>query len=276
MRLNKLYVEGKLDSEIYTPLFSGLVTIEMGGSKTSIRPQADNDRSSGIPAGYLRDRDFDFDPPDDMDIPTVDRRDSDGPWGWRLNRHEIENYLLDPQVVAAKFDVETRTWQGHLCDAARRIRWYQVARWTIGFARSRLPLHYKLQTSPDNVKEMRLPADLTEKTSLDWGRKVIAEFLAKVDESLGESSVNDQIEVRRLKFSDELLNDHAQVLTWCSGKDLFAALPTAGIKATGVDSPRTLCKILRDWVRDHPDLFVGFFPEFAALKLEMSGSASTA
>lgn len=40
MGLGKLYLEGKLDSKIFTPLFSGSVTIEKGVSKTSIRPQA--------------------------------------------------------------------------------------------------------------------------------------------------------------------------------------------------------------------------------------------
>lgn len=270
MRLSKLYVEGKLDSEIYTPLFSGSVTIEKGGSKTSIRPQARNDRSSGILAGYLRDRDFDFDPPDDMDVPTVDIADNDVRWGWRLNRHEIESYLLDPQVVVAKFGSEIKAWQDHLCDAARRIRWYQVARWTIGYARSGLPPNYKLQTSPDEVKEMRLPADLSEQASLDWGRQVIAEFRARVDRNLCEQSVNEQIEAKRLKFTDELLGDHAYMLAWCSGKDLFAALPEAALQQIGAENSKTLCNILRDWVRGHPDEFIGFFPEIAALKQQIT------
>ena len=273
MRLSKLYVEGKLDSEIYTPLFSGAVTIEKGGSKTSIRPQARNDRSSGILAGYLRDRDFDFDPPDDMDIPTIDLADGDVPWGWRLNRHEIESYILDPQVVAAKFGIEAEAWQDHLCEAGKIIRWYQIARWTIGYARSGLPPNYKLQTSPNDVNEMRLPADLSEQASLDWGRQVIAEFRARVDQNLCEQSVNDKLESNRLKFTEELLSSHAYVLAWCSGKDLFAALPATGLQQTGAQNPKTLCNILRDWVRDHSDEFIGFFPEIAALKQQVTGTS---
>lgn len=270
MRLSKLYVEGKLDTEIYTSLFSGLPTIEKGGSKNSLKPQARNDRSSGIQAGYLRDRDFDHDPPDDMDIPTVDGSDNGRAWGWRLNRHEIENYLLDDQVVAARFGIRSAVWQNLLCRKGEQIRWYQVARWTIGYARSQLPPNYNLQTRPRDVDEMRLPDDLTEQASLRWCRETISEFHQRIDQCLAEDVVNEQIERRREQFLPDLLNDHQHVLKWCSGKDLFASLDQADLQGTGADSPKSLCNLLRDWVLGNPDTFIGFFPEFAALKQNFS------
>ncbi|MHC4880850.1 MAG: hypothetical protein ACYTGL_30730 [Planctomycetota bacterium] len=273
MPLSKLYVEGKLDSEIYTPVFAGAVTIEKGGSKNSLRPQAGRDRQSGIQAGYLRDRDFDFDPPDDMESPTADSL-GDEVWGWRLNRHEIENYLIDSRVVEAKFGIEANLWQDWLREAGMKICWYQVARWTVGYARSQLPPHYKLQTSPGTVAEMRLPADLSEEASLTWCRSTIEAFHTRIDECLGESAVAAHIQSRAEHFSEERLGDPLHILTWCSGKDLFAALPDDALQVTLVESPATLCNILRDWVRDHPEEFVDFFPEFAALKQHMISVSS--
>jgi hypothetical protein len=84
--------------------------------------------------------------------------------------------------------------------------------------------------------------------------------------------VSEQIERRRERFSDELLDDALHVLQWCSGKDLFAALIDEDLQDVRMQDPQTLCNILRDFVRDHSDEFVGFFPEFAALKHQIAGS----
>jgi len=273
MSLNKLFVEGKLDVEIYTKVFAGSLTIERGGSKNSLRPQAGNDRKVGIHAGYLRDRDFDFSPPKKMDVPTVDSPKADQPWGWRLNRHEVENYLLDPKVIQAKFSIDEGIWQQHLCEAGRKIRWYQIARWVVGHARANLPPNYRLQTSPEDVDEMRLPQDLNEQPSLQWCRETIREYLTRVTGALNEETVEAQIEVLRNQFSDELPDDPLRVATWCSGKDLFAALSDAALQATKIPNAKSLCNILRDWVMVNPETFLGFIPELAALKQQISGAS---
>lgn len=273
MSLSKLFVEGKLDVEIYTSLFAPSVLIERGGSKTSIRPQADNDRRSGIRAGYLRDRDFDFSPPEDMNFPTIDSAQAEQPWGWRLNRHEIENYLLDPRVVQAKFSIEAGIWQQHLCEAGRKIRWYQIARWVVGRARANLPPNFKLQTNPENLDELRLPEDLTEQASRHWCHATIREYLRRVTGALNAASVEAQYDVIRTRFSDDLLNDPSHVICWCSGKDLFAALSDAALRTTKIQSAKSLCNVLRDWVMVNPETFLGFFPELVALKRQICGTS---
>lgn len=271
MPVDKLYVEGKLDNEIYTPLFSDAILIVRGVGKHSIRSQAKNDRDSQIRAGYLRDRDFDFDPPQDMDVPTVDISDASGAWGWRLNRHEIESYLLDPRIVNAKFGIPVESWQTTICEAAKRIRWYQIARWTVGYARSKLPPNYKLQTQSDDVGEMRLPEDLSESASLDWCRATIRKFFVMIESCLSDNAVGNQIDTRSGLFAEAMLDDHQDVFRWCSGKDLFAALSAADLQITRAQSPQSLCNILRDWVREHPDQFLRTFPELVALKQQMTG-----
>ena len=92
-----------------------------------------------------------------------------------------------------------------------------------------------------------------------------------IDQCLCDDAVKSQIESRTVQFNDDLLNDHQYVLRWCSGKDLFASLTPEHLHNTGVEIPQTLCNILRDWVRDHPEEFIGYLPEFIALKQQMTG-----
>lgn len=275
MSVVKLFVEGKLDAEIYTSVFFGKVTIVRGGSKNSIRPQAQTDRDAKIQAGYLRDRDFDFHPPEEMNVPTVDASIAGQPWGWRLNRHEIESYLIDPQIVKAKFGIPAETWQSRIVQTAKRIRWYQIARWTVGYARNQLPPHYKLQTKPESVRDFRLPNDLTEQASLQWCQTSISKFRTMITDRLSDEPLEQLIERRKLQLSDDSLADHQHALTWCSGKDLFAGLAEKDLQDLRVAGRKELCNILRDWVRDHPEEFHNCFPEFAAILQQMTRTATS-
>jgi hypothetical protein len=60
----KLFVEGNLESEVLNPILQGSPVLQRGGSKNSLKPRARAERGENrVAAGYLRDRDFDFDPP---------------------------------------------------------------------------------------------------------------------------------------------------------------------------------------------------------------------
>lgn len=62
----KLLIEGKLEAEMLTPILQGSPVLQRGGSKNSLRPRTLAERQDNkVAAGYLRDRDFDFDPPPD-------------------------------------------------------------------------------------------------------------------------------------------------------------------------------------------------------------------
>ena len=81
MSINLLMVEGKLDSEILIPLFRGSPTVQRGGSKNGLKPQARYERvQNGVIAGYLRDRDFDFESPEDLNAATIDSSFQDNTW----------------------------------------------------------------------------------------------------------------------------------------------------------------------------------------------------
>ena len=142
MPIAKLFVEGNLEIEVLTPILQGSPVPQQGGSKNSLKPRAGTERRENkVVAGYLRDRDFDFDPPKDLSRPTVDSVESGVPFGWRWCRHEIENYLVDPAVVSEAMAWPMPDVEEALRQAAAKIRSYEAARWTVGIVRRVLPPH---------------------------------------------------------------------------------------------------------------------------------------
>ena len=141
MPVSRLLAEGKLDIAVLGSLMAGVTTIDpRPGSKGGLKPRASDIRTdTGRTACYIRDRDFDFVPPADMTCPTIDAVIAGATLGWRWSRHEIENYLIDPGLVHAAFGWDRATFEGQLVEAARRIKYYQAARWTVGQSRSILP-----------------------------------------------------------------------------------------------------------------------------------------
>ncbi len=171
MPINELIVEGDLDVEIMQAIFQGEPVVKKGGSKNSLKPQARQQRTAArVLAGYLRDRDFDFEPPMDRDLAVVDSQHQGQPLGWRWVRHEIENYLIDPLIVEAALGMPSLDWSSVLTKVASRIRWYQIARWTIGEVRRSLPPHYELRTRPQELGDLGLLEDLEENPCLTWCR----------------------------------------------------------------------------------------------------------
>ena len=203
-----------------------------------------------------------------MNTPTVDAEHNGKSLGWRVNRHEIENYLIDPRVVSSTFGIEVVAWETVLSEAATKICHYQIARWTIGFVRSNLPPNYLLNTKPDDVDDLRLPADLSEAVSLQWCKDAIKGFRNQIDPHLAGAAIEAEITRRRGSFNVASLQSIEHVLAWCSGKDLFAAVD---LSVTGDDrlrGPTDLCNRLRDWVRDNPDQFLAYYPELLDLRTQ--------
>jgi len=118
MPIAKLFIEGNLEAEVLNPILQGNPVLQRGGSKNSLKPRARAERRDNkVAAGYLRDRDFDFDPPVDISKPTVDSEDNGIPFGWRWCRHEIENYLIDPVIVSEADDA-------FVADVAKILLWF--------------------------------------------------------------------------------------------------------------------------------------------------------
>ncbi len=159
MPVSTLLVEGELDAQVLNPVFGGSPMIERGGSKGSLLPKTRDKRGKTPDTCYLRDRDFDYDPPTDLTRPSVDAEDkrpqNTGPrvLGFRWCRHSIENYLLEPAIVHAATGWSEEDFTRALLDAAKHIEHYTVARWAVGIARRSLPPFRELSTRPDLTNE---------------------------------------------------------------------------------------------------------------------------
>ena len=266
MPITLLLVEGNLDSEILSALFQGSPVVRRGGSKNSLKPQARYEHEQNrVIAGYIRDRDFDFDPPDDLDAPTIDSCFRGTTLGWRWSRHEMENYLLDSAIVANAVSVSQEEWSTILVEAAARIRWYEIARWTVGQLRRHLPPQYELQTRPSGIKEFQIPKATDERASRDWCMNSIHEFAKQVESLASPETIREKFQERTKNLSEELLSDATQVLVWCSGKDLLAALTEPTLRELGFNNARMLQVALRDWILDNIEESRSFFQEWESL-----------
>lgn len=112
-----VFVEGQIDKEVLVSLVGTQVTVagerlivQRRGSKNTLAMEAKTIAKEGENDVYfVRDRDFDFLPPDDLSQPKPIKAEvvtikhpnkvKREVKGWHWCRHEIENYLLTPEIV---------------------------------------------------------------------------------------------------------------------------------------------------------------------------------
>ncbi len=265
MPLSKLLVEGELDRELLFAVFNGRPMIERGGSKNSLAPEVRRQRIGGASVAYLRDRDFDFDPPHDSSTPTIDRQDNGKILGWRWCRHEIENYLLEPTIVCSAIECDRVEYELALTEAAKHIRHYEIARWAIGIARRGLPPHYELATRPSELNEIGIPDELSSEASFQWGRQQIGEFYQRVQVSLSSEAVNNSLASLNASWTDAALSDVSFVLKMFSGKDLMAGI-VDWCRSKSFNNAGEFRATLRDWFIGHVDEALAALGEWRQLK----------
>ncbi|WP_257460329.1 hypothetical protein [Archangium lipolyticum] len=268
-----LFVEGDLDAEVLTALLVTpplRVAVTKGGPKGSLPPKARDERKKNVRACYLRDRDFDFDPPANLGHPTVDRiADSSGNvLGWRWCRHELESYLLEPRLVSLATGWDEASYSAELMKAAKHLQSYTAARWAVGIARRSMPPTAELPTRPDTLQnEIKLPSDCGEAACFNWARDHIEAFRQKVEPALASMTIAASLAERSRRLAAQTSIE--DVLVWHSGKDLLAALEPA-ISRRPENNPVVFRRRLRDWVRNNPAAAVAIFPEWRALLDQLS------
>lgn len=270
MPVTLLLVEGELDVELLSPILQPGPAVERGGSKGSLAPKTrDRREEKRIHACYLRDRDFDYEPPADTSAPSIDKyfKKDDEPeeavLGWRWCRHEIESYLLDPPLVAAATGWPIAQFTSALVNAGQHIAEYTACRWELGQIRHYLA-EVKLVNSRPQPKdnEFWLPADIT----LDTNARAIFTLLSdwRRDTSVpDETDIREACQSRAKRLAGLTTTD--EVLCWHGAKDLLAALE-GSIRQRLRIAPASLRIRLRDWVRDHPEDAIQLFPEWLALR----------
>lgn len=241
-----MVVEGEDDKVILTELLAsppGTAT-DRGDSKQSLKFTAQRiAMHEKVIAGYIRDRDHDYDPPRERDRPVRDPKAGnpleDGVHGFHWCRHEIENYLVEPSIIAAALpNIERDPFETALRDAAQSIRYYEAARWAVGCRRRGIPAKYDLLTKPESIRKgLKLPHDLSETASRNWALEAAATHWNLVHEAIGEHPIQDAFDFYASTFTDEFCEDVDEVLVWFSGKDLLVGIADWGRK-NGFQSPR--------------------------------------
>lgn len=266
MSIDKLFVEGKLDIELLNPILRGAPVLQPGGSKNSLKPRAKTERyDNKVKAGYLRDRDFDFDPPEDLSKPVLDAEEDGIPIGWRWCRHEIENYLMEPAVISEATGWPAADVHGAICRAAKEIRVYEAARWTVGIVRRALPPHYELRTRPVGLSEIALPHQLDCVNVNLWAMDVIDTHRTCIVEATDPANVKKSFEVFGDRFDEAFISKVSNILLWFSGKDVLAGM-SEWLLIKGFANPGLFRASVRDWMRANPERVLELLPEWTKLR----------
>lgn len=268
MPVTRLLVEGELDAQLLAPLFAGNPVVEaIKSSKNALAPRTRTERQKAGPCvSYLRDRDFDYDPLDQLDQPTIDKAENGIVLGWRWSRHSIENYMLEPAIACTALAVDEATYQTALSIAGSKIKYYQAARWAIGIARSALPPYYELRTQPDGANEFYLPGDdgLTDDTAKNWALDHVEAFANRVRPKLEANAIAESYDKYSGFFNHEESVPVETILVYFSGKDLMTALDPFW-RPLGILGANDFRGRIRDWMRAHPDEVRVALPEWQAL-----------
>lgn len=201
MPVSKLLVEGELDATLLGAVLKGRPPVTRGGSKNALKPKVMEERKGNLASTvcYIRDRDFDVDPPADRSRPGVHASSAAGALGWHWCRHEMENYLLEPAIVTRATACDDAAYRAALLDAAAALLHYEAARAAVGTTRRSLPPHYAFETRPDGVGDdiPRLPAALQADAMTAWAREHAARFRDRICPQLDPSAVERCVDQRR-------------------------------------------------------------------------------
>lgn len=274
MRVNELLVEGKLDALMLHAILRGRPPVRQGGSKSALKPKTIQEREAKRATYYIRDRDFDFDPPTERLVPRIHAEKNGQTLGWYWCRHEIENYLLEPAIVAESLKCDKSSYRQALLEIAPTLRDYQAARAAIGHVRRSLPPNYDLKTRPENLNEVALP-DLSYASVCNWARAETTTFHDRACPQLQASVILGEIERRRNEWSDDVLSSVDEILVRFAGKDLLAALATTKwFTDTKLQNAGEMCVKLREWIVANPEETLALLPEWQRFKQMLSGSES--
>jgi hypothetical protein len=214
----------------------------------------------------IRDRDFDCEP-EPGDDPVIWKW-ADEAVGWQWRRHELESYLVDPELVVpasieSGADADATAYEPLLLRAARAVAPYQAARWTLGHLRRGSPP--RLRSRPERFnKDFDLPIDLGSGACLAWARQ---EVVAHGTQLPREAAIDALYQPLHDRFIAEGFGVR-DALLWFSGKDLLASVARQA-QAEGHmlwSSAGALRNLVRDWIRAHPEEALRRVPEWARLK----------
>ncbi|MGO8675233.1 MAG: hypothetical protein ACLQVX_05115 [Limisphaerales bacterium] len=208
-----------------TRVLAGQVAVTPGGTKDDlhhiVRRELEEGKS-GI--AYLRDRDFDSEPPPSgTDGVEVDRLINGVVLGYRWDRTELENYLLEPPLVAAALGFDLAEFSAEVARVASVLHAYTAGRWTLGQLRARTRRMTRVRTRPESLSgtAFPLPKSLAEADVVSWLDTVVTRVSQAVAKEFDVAAIRSQFEMYKNVLSGKC---GAEILRWYSGKDLLGVL----------------------------------------------------
>ena len=225
MPVTQLYVEGSLDQRVLTHVLAGQVAVIARGTKDDLHHIVRRELAEGKSGiAYLRDRDFDSEPPPGTtDTVGVDRLSNGIVLGYHWERTELENYLLEPgRHAALSFDLAEFT--AEITKAAALLRPYTAGRWTLGQLRARNRGIISVKTRPDSLsgKAFPLPKSFVEHDVISWLETAVTDVRVAVAREFETAAILKQFDHYKVVLAG--IMSGSEVLRWYSGKDLFGVL----------------------------------------------------
>lgn len=222
-------------------------------------------QNSPITIAAIRDCDFDFDPPAE-DTPGVwyIAPNNQRVWlGWHWARVELENYLVDPMVVARTLGLnadQIARYREGFAVAAATLADYTAARYTLSRSRLRGGLMVNRWGVSAGLKDHVLPPQL-DAAACEAG---IAACLMRYRERLpAEPQVMTTYEQARIMYSSVGPRGQRPEI-YSSGKDLLCMLsPTLG--NIGLGEPGAFRRRMLNAIQNSLEPIWDWLPEWQAL-----------
>ncbi len=182
--------------------------------------------------------------------------------GWRWERKEIENYLIDPVVVARALGALPDDYEALLRSTAVSLSAYQAARITLTLHRPRFsPLQNSFGTKHGDTELPEANA-LDAVHCLDAAKDVIQRWNEhrSLDDVCVEATFN-----RVLPECEEGGARFMHFVTGFAGKDLLWGM-SAGLAKAGFSSPRVFLERILVGISKSSDNVAAWLPEWTALR----------
>lgn len=271
MPVNLLYCEGgpkSPDIRIISALLAGACVVSPVGSKYGFgqRVLVTREIQSGSTIAGLSDRDFDADATVPQGVPREWRIDEGRVWlGWHWERKELENYLIDPSVVARALGLRAPNLEDYraiLQAAATTVADYTAARTALSLSRPRFfPLDNSWGTR-QNLEGHRFPNNFSEGDC----RQGIQKVLQSHEQSQIPSAENVLSEFDRLLpicRPGGVRYEH--FVTFFAGKDLLLVMQPALLQF-GFESPRQFRERIIKGIEESSENVWTWLPEWNQLR----------
>jgi hypothetical protein len=266
-----LYCEGgskSPDIRVISVLLAGVCVVAPSGGKYGFGQRVRLARElqpSPLIAG-LCDRDFDADITAPRESPREWQIDNGKTWlGWRWERKELENYLIDPGVVeralgGAMLDMEM--YRAALQHAADTIAVYTAARVALSLNRPRFAPLDNAWGPPRNLDAHPFP-DALEEADCRTGIQTILRDYAQTHSPVPQN-VAEQFDSQLLLCRPGGVR-HQHFLTFFAGKDLLLAMETA-LAQFGFSSPRQFRERIIKRIAESTENVWTWLPEWTLLR----------